>query len=351
MSNSGIVRPPKIILSELFARIGINTSGATLFRRLSQISLGLTIVLIPFRYRIILQERPIPPIYGDYTDFLFFASDLFTLTTLLFWTLHLALTRKSIKTGPFFLTLPLAGLTGLGFLSTLFSLDAPLSLYNAIRVLLVGGLYLYVVNEVRSLKAIYLPVGIQLFIQAVVGITQSLRQSSIGLSALGEYRLDPDWQGVSIVASGDSRLLRAYGLTDHPNILGGCLAFGLMILMLWYLVTNSNGRILLSGLFALSGTALLLTFSRAAWLALSAGTALFLYILYRTNQTSSVRRLLLLVAAGLVVSLPFVWGNARQVGVRLNWGQSFQQVPQETQALGERQLLNRAANEIFVENA
>ncbi len=355
MANSQLFRWSRTHLIEAFLSLGDyfkdRLSLANLLARFSQFSLGLTIILIPFRYRVVLQQRPTPPLYADYTDFLFFASDLFALTTLLLWGIHLALARKRVKPGPLFLTIPLVALTGLGFVSTLFSLDAPLSLYNAIRLLLVGGLYFYLVNQPWSLRGIFLPVGIQLLIQAVVAVTQFLRQRSLGLTALDEYALDPAWNGVSVVSWGESRLLRAYGLTDHPNILGGCLAFGLLILVTWYLQTSPGWRVPLSGLFALSATALLVTFSRAAWLALGIGFSLFILSLLRTRQFAAIQKLLLLLATGLLVCAPFIWQTTDYLGVRLNWDESFRQVPQETQALGERQLLNRAANEIFVENA
>ena len=62
----------------------------------------------------------------------------------------------------------------------------------------------------------------------------AIYRSALGPATVRDRRkhLDPTQSGVSIVAaSGGSRLLRAYGLTDHPNILGGCLAFGLLLLL------------------------------------------------------------------------------------------------------------------------
>jgi len=55
-----------------------------------------------------------------------------------------------------------------------------------------------------------------------------IHQGDLGLQLLGEYRLDPAWEGVSIVWMEGLRTLRAYGLSDHPNILGGSLAFALI---------------------------------------------------------------------------------------------------------------------------
>ena len=54
---------------------------------------------------------------------------------------------------------------------------------------------------------------------------------SIGLEGLGEHTLDPS-MAVSVVTAVDgSRLVRGYGLTDHPNILGGLLAFASLLIV------------------------------------------------------------------------------------------------------------------------
>jgi hypothetical protein len=49
--------------------------------------------------------------------------------------------------------------------------------------------------------------------------------------------------------------------------------------------------------------------------------------------------------------LPFVLQNLNYLGVRLNYRSSFTTVPQETQSIGERALLNQAANMIFADHA
>lgn len=38
--------------------------------RMARAALALTIILIPFCYRVVWQARPYPPVYRDYTDFL-----------------------------------------------------------------------------------------------------------------------------------------------------------------------------------------------------------------------------------------------------------------------------------------
>ena len=43
--------------------------------------------------------------------------------------------------------------------------------------------------------------------------------------------------------------LRGYGLSDHPNILGGCIAFGLILILAVILHGKRNERMLASIIF------------------------------------------------------------------------------------------------------
>ena len=97
-----------------------------------------------------------------------------------------------------------------------------------------------------------------------------MAQRSLGLQDLGEHLLNPVISGVSIVTADGVRLLRAYGLSDHPNILGGCLAFGMLILFSAYM--NGSKPTIVLAAFLPGVPALLVTFSRSAWLAFLGGT-------------------------------------------------------------------------------
>jgi SAM-dependent methyltransferase len=65
--------------------------------------------------------------------------------------------------------------------------------------------------------------------QGIVGIIQFLKQGSVGLSWMGEEWLDPMGQGVSVIEGMGRRWMRAYGMTAHPNFLGGYLSMSLLI--------------------------------------------------------------------------------------------------------------------------
>jgi len=338
------VKNNRAVLSE-------QTGATAILRSLALLSFGLTIVLAPFRSRLILQARPHPPVYGDYTDFILFASDITLLVTLGLWLASLVLKPRRLSYGPFFLSLPIAGFTLIGLFSSIFSIDIPLSLYHSIRLLFLLGLYLYVINEISNIEKLILPISLMVIIQAVIGIEQVLQQSSVGLQFLGELELNPAWKGISIVSAQGIRSLRAYGLSDHPNILGGFLAFGLILIATWYVSSATKWRPIVAVLFSLSALGLFLTFSRSAWLALLAGISFIAILLWRLKQQAFLYNGITLVATSLILLVPFVWQNLEYLGVRLNWGDSFQNIPQENQSIGERVLLNKSANEIFADHA
>jgi O-antigen ligase len=321
--------------------------GVAIFTRLA---FAMLIGLIPFRYRFIQIARPLPPIYNDYTDFILSASDIFLLATLCGWGITLMLHPRRINRGPLLLTLPLAGVTLMSAVSVPFSVDPALSLYHAIRILWLDALYLYVVNEVKSLRTLIVPVSLQVLIQASIGLMQFLHQHSLGLASLGELVLDPAWQGVSIVWSGTAILLRAYGLTDHPNILGGLLAFALVMLIFFYLATPSAWRNVITAIVALGIVTLFLTFSRAAWFAFGGGTALIALLLYRTQQREQLQNGFALLIATLIIVSPFVFQYANYLGVRLNLNEPSMNTG-ENRAIVEREALMNAGNDIFTQHA
>lgn len=315
------------------------------------LSFFITIILTPFRLRFEILSRSLSPVYGDFTNFLVFGSDIFLIATLVFWALRLLVNPRRIESGPSFLSIPILGILVMSAFSIPSSVDAGLSLYHLLRLFTLTGFYLYVLNEVKSLNRAILPVVLMILIQSIVAVAQYLGQHSLGLTSLGELVLDPAWSGVSVVLADGIRSLRAYGLSDHPNILAGCLAFGLLFITGWYVKSRPKWHAVVGAIFALGAVALFLTYSRAAWLALLVGMGLFAEGLRRSGEKELMTRWLALMAMGTIFVLPFVWQNANYLGVRLNVGDAFTQITLEQRSLSERRELNAAANEIFVAEA
>ncbi len=317
----------------------ISAGSAAIFRRLAQIAFFATVVLIPVRLRVDLLSRPNLYVQSDYTDFLLFAPDIAMLALVAFWAMSLLARPRRIRLGPVYLWLPLAGTILAGLVSGATSVDSALTLYHVIRLAGLFAFFLYVVNEVTSPALVLYGVALQGLLQALVGIAQFLLQRSVGLQVLGEYVLNPAWPGMSIVSAGSDRVLRAYGLSDHPNILGGCLAFGLILLLAAYLWTDGHKRFMALIAFLPVSVALLLTFSRSAWLAFATGAAFLLVTQLALRRGAALKPLLWLALAAGITLAPLLWQERSLMGTRLNAGAAFDAVPAEQQSIGERALL------------
>lgn len=120
-------------------------------------------------------------------------------------------------------------------------------------------------------------------------------------------QLGIDTSGVAKVLMGGGRLMRAYGTFPHSNVLAAFLVIGLISLFYFYLKSHNkylNFLIPTSIFFVVLG--LLLTFSRAAWLASG------LFFLYFS------RRRPLLFIIPLVVLAFFYWLIIPRLQVSLN---------------------------------
>jgi O-antigen ligase len=118
-----------------------------------------------------------------------------------------------------------------------------------------------------SPRRITVTLAMGLIFYGVIAIAQTQLQHSVGLSAFGEIAISPDRANLSTLIAGDERWLRPYGMTVHPNILGGFFAVALLATIGWL---SDHGLeqwryILRFGVAALGLWGLCLTFSRSAW--------------------------------------------------------------------------------------
>lgn len=286
--------------------------------------------------------------YKDFTDFLLFGSDISMLLLFIFWGISLIFVRRPLKFGPKFVWIPLLGIIFAGFVSIYSSLDGQLTLYHVFRLTGLFLFYLYIVNEIKSLLIVIVSIVSQLVFQSMYAILQFFLQKSVGLQILGEHTLDPAVSGVSIVSNGLERLLRSYSLAEHPNILGGCLAFGMVVLLGVYLYGDKKGRKGVALVFLFGLLALFFTFSRSAFLALFAGTGFFVIENVMARRRDNLKSLAWLVLVGLLFLSPFVYRYSDFIKARVNIGNSFEKIQSETFSVQERSALNRVALQVFL---
>ncbi len=137
---------------------------------------------------------------------------------------------------------------------------------------------------------------------ALLGIWQYVSQSVVGSKWLGMSSQHPADLGVSVVDVNGRRVLRAYGGFPHPNILGGWLAFGLgAATLLASRITLRRDRILLTLMSSFFAMALVLTFSRSAWLSAVCGVLAISVVSWRKAWTLDDKLKLFLIPLAIIV--------------------------------------------------
>ena len=305
------------------------------------------IVLSPFRARFDVTPRPTVPVYSDYTDFLVNWSDIAALVVIGLWLTSLLLQPRPVYFGPRVVAWPLAVIIVVAWLGVPFASDVPLAAYNASRLLGLAALGLYVANEIDRLDRMVLPAALMVSVQAVVGIGQVVGQHSLGLYGFGEHVLSPALAVSVITANDGTRYLRAYGLADHPNILGGLLAFGALIVVGRGSSESEPGAAYRLPVFGIGAAALLLTFSRAAWLGLLGGMVVTATMLLVIRDRMALRRLGVMCLAGLIVAAPFVGPYLGALGARISLSSGS---VTEVHSVNEREAESDLTIKLFVEH-
>lgn len=144
---------------------------------------------------------------------------------------------------------------------------------------------------------------------ALLTIAQAAAQESIGLLVLGEFPITAA-DGPSVIRAGMIEYVRPYGLMPHPNANAGALLIGLLAAVGLASVGLAAGGMrraiaISAGLGAIA-FALLLTFSRAAWIGAAIGGALLLPGLWPLLRTLPRRRVALTIGAVGIAGAVFV---------------------------------------------
>ena len=176
----------------------------------------------------------------------------------------------------------------------------------------VGFFWLTISANYSRIKLIYAFLA-GVFLQAVLGIWQFLFQSSFACKYLGLASHNPADLGVSVVETlSGQRWLRAYGGLDHPNMLGGLLTVGI-ILIIYIIIynfsrntqhtTRNKININIASLYVICYAlcaGLFFTFSRASWTGLIVGILTMLVISIIKKQKEVQIRLFKLIAVSSI---------------------------------------------------
>ncbi len=265
---------------------------------------AVALVLLPWWWHLILVRRPFEGIlFHELTDFSLYATDALLLCAVTAW----FVTKPDLSALPGWMLWPLLALPLLAFALVTVAADRDLALYQAARLSLVTLWSLVFAGSpwLRRAAPALLLVGSSL--QAVIALAQVVLQHAVGLGFVGEVPLSQQMPGVSVVYAAGVRWLRPYGLTQHPNILAGCLSVAFLLALATVTAGDVRKRWAWYLGLTLTGAGLAVAFSRATWIGTALG-GLFIGSHILSSRSPAVRRRLVRRAMWVVIAAALVFG-------------------------------------------
>ncbi len=267
-----------------------------------EILLYLLVFLLPVQTRLMISPGIVNFGYLEYGSISLYLTDIILVALLSLLVVYLLLpkAKKFLTINLFppkvkkdYILIILALLELVVFASIFFAPYIVLAVYKYILFLLGAVIFLIVSRGefFDRLKLVYSFLA-GIFLQSILALYQFITQSTFASKLLGLSLHDPAVPGVSVVEAYNRqglllRWLRSYGGLDHPNILGGVLAIGIIILV-GLLVTRNKWKIseknqrlfviVNYSLLLFFAVAMLFTFSHAAYLAAAVGVILVLLL-------------------------------------------------------------------------
>ncbi len=214
----------------------------------------------------------------DYLSPTLFLTDIVFLLMLVFWLIdrvrHRAEWSLRKKYTPLRYILVAAVFIGV---NVLVAESQAVAIYKWLKVVEMALLGWYIISTNPKTISVVWYISLGVLYSSILAITQFVFQHSVGgiFWILGERTFSLDTPGISrfdfclFTHASCSLLLRPYGTFSHPNVLGGFLATALPIIFSMLLTSATKrvtGRIYYWTVLALGLVALLLTFSRSAWI-------------------------------------------------------------------------------------
>ena len=290
--------------------------------------------LLPLQTRLILRSGEINGGYFEYGTYSLYLTDivlifiivLFALQGISFGRFLISRTRElKITNCEWRLVFILGFLDLFIFISCFFAYNKLLAFYKYGWFLLgLILLFLLIKAKYNRIKFFYFFLG-GIVLQSLLAIYQVIFQLSFENKWLGIANHNPGELGTSVIEIlNGERWLRAYGGLDHPNILGG-----LLVISILFLLINKNFKFSLNApklnlkflgqnaLLIILITALFLTFSRGAYLALTFSFVLILiFSFYKKDKEMRFKSLKFILTSFLIfVTLFLIYPNLFQARI------------------------------------
>lgn len=246
-----------------------------ILKKIIEYGLYALVFLLPIQTRLIIREFATGPQgtvgwgFVEYPSISIYGIDILLMIIILLFFIQflIELKKGAMKPIPLWQWL-LAAFDFFIFVSLLFSFDKVLSLYRYFLFLLGTGFFFIIVRAQYNRNKLFLTFFSAIFLQSLLAIWQFLSQKTFAFKWLGLASHLPIDLGTSVVevSSKGERWLRAYGGFDHPNILGGAVAVGLVIFV-WLFVKEKIKikAVYYYLLFTVCFLGLIFSFSRSSW--------------------------------------------------------------------------------------
>jgi len=249
--------------------------------------------------------------FNEWTSVFLYGTDILVILIIFFWIRRLVRFHQSFAKYGRALNIAVLALIIIALGSAVISPFTGLGLYGAVKLIEFGLIFLYCVYNIVTYRRRLLT-AVMIFaaggIQALIAIAQFISQGSLGLSILGESKLGTYLPNVAEVIYAGEPILRSYGTLPHPNVLGYFLMVSLVMgFYVFWRIREPYFRLTLAFLAGLEFLALLLSFSRVAWLALGVGGAVSIAVYFWMRRRRGQQSLWSLL-----------WGNLKIPVVRVS---------------------------------
>jgi len=242
--------------------------------------------------------------FNEWTSFYLYATDILIVAILFLWLVRVW--RKEGKVNFGWTDLLLAIFLLFAGLSVITAENRWLGIYGFVKLLEFSALFFYAKNNflvLFSWQKFWQIFICSAFLQSMVAIIQFFKQGSLGLKIFAESQLDATAAGVAKIIVGGGRLVRAYGLVPHPNILAAILVAAIFGMAYLWLINYRQlaviKKIIYAVVFAVLSWALFLTFSRAV---IVIGLALLIIRLILFCRNAQYKKSALFVLTSLFIA-------------------------------------------------
>jgi O-antigen ligase len=210
----------------------------------------------------------------DYLSPTFFLTDLLIVALCCSWFVESWPYKKNLLRRE--ILLPIVALSIFIVCNSLFAISRPLALSAWIKWIEIGLVGFYIIRTKPTVENMVPYFSIALLYSSLLAIVQFILQHSLGgpLWWLGERTFTEATPGLAKISlclpllTGCPLFIRSYATFPHPNVLGGFLA--VMLPLIFVYQTKRISRVTMTSIIV-SIVALILTFSRSAWIIAALG--------------------------------------------------------------------------------